>query len=88
MVGQLFNAPAVREISQCLDIGINALAYGNPLDFFKLLKSFWLPIDGVHKLYNKHYISVFNDGKPVDTVLKSKSQGLFCREKFVGRFRR
>jgi len=38
MVSQLFNALAIREISQYLRFGINPLTHGDFLDLFKLLK--------------------------------------------------
>jgi len=61
MASQLFNALAIREISQYLHFGINPLAHGDFLDLFKLLKGFGLPADRVYKSNYKYFIRFIND---------------------------
>ena len=61
MVSQLFNAQAIREISQYLRFGINPLTDGDFLDLFKLLKGFGFLADCVHKSNYKFYIRLVKD---------------------------
>jgi len=61
VVSQLFNALAIREISQYLRFGIDPLTYGDFLDRLKLLKGFGFPADRVHKSNYKYFIRLAKD---------------------------
>jgi len=61
MASQLFNALAIREISQYLRFGINPLAHDYFLDLFKLFKSFGFPADRVSKSNYKYFIRLAKD---------------------------
>jgi hypothetical protein len=66
MASQLFNVLAIREIRQGLRLGKNPLARGDFLDFFNLLQGLGFPVDRVHKLNNKYFISFVNDKVTID----------------------
>ena len=61
MVSQLFNALAIREISQYLLFGINPLTHGDFLDLFKLLKGLGFPADRVNKSSCECFIRLVKD---------------------------